>query len=662
MHNKLPQFWQELKRRKVVRVITVYAAAAFVILELVDIIAEPLKLPSWLLPVVIVLLSIGFIIAIIFSWIYDIHPEGGIVKTEPAHKEKKEEVPKSSNGWKIASFVSFAVIVCLIVLNVIPRPNQKNANEILDKSIAVIPFLSLSDDPEKQYLADGVMDAILLHLSKIEDLRVMSRTSVEQYRNTDKTVTEICEELDVAFLLEGNFRKYGDQARLIVQLIQPGTEDHVWANEYDREWKDIFAVESEVAQAIAKQLYAVITPEEKQLIEKIPTDNLTAYDFMQRSHNEGWRYVWTGKKEALDKAEAFTNKALEYDSAFAEAYVGLAFVSWGKHRLNPHLSESYLDSMRILADLALSFDDQLSEGYRARGLYYVEIKRTEEAIKEYDKAIGLNPNDWRAYMMKGYLYYYTDLVKAIDNFHRAISLHRGPNLPGILRQIGKCYARANFREKGINYMTEAVQLDDDSVTHFNGLTEIENAYGHFEKSIEYGEKAFTIDSTNTDVLALLGMNYCYLGQHDAYLEYYQKIEKADSMGITSFIDAFRIGHAHMMNGFKEKAEFFFKRGTELHNEKVLELDRGITTSPYTYYNVAAVYSFLGERDKAYKYLRLMNQPQRIPMYIVKDLTHDPFFESIRDEPEFQEIVRDVEAKHQAEHERVRQWMEENEML
>jgi len=210
--NKLSQFWQELKRRKVVRVITEYAASAFVILELVSIIVEPLKLPEWFLPMVIVLLCIGFIIAIILSWIFDIKPEGGIVKTDTATSEEIHASPPSSKGWKIVSYVSFVVIIALLILNVIPRSNRVKDISILDKSIAVLPFKSLSDDPEKQYLADGAMDAILLHLSKIEDLRVMSRTSVEQYRKTEKTATEICLELDVGFVLEGSFRKYGDQA------------------------------------------------------------------------------------------------------------------------------------------------------------------------------------------------------------------------------------------------------------------------------------------------------------------------------------------------------------------------------------------------------------------------------------------------------------------
>ena len=135
--NKLSQFWQELKRRKVTRTITVYAAAAFVILELTDIVAPSLGLPDWTPNLIIILLIVGFIIAVILSWIYDLHPEGGIVKTEPAEKVKAEDMPKSSNSWKIASYISFVVIVGLIVLNIIPRSNNK---KILEKSIAVLPL------------------------------------------------------------------------------------------------------------------------------------------------------------------------------------------------------------------------------------------------------------------------------------------------------------------------------------------------------------------------------------------------------------------------------------------------------------------------------------------------------------------------------------------
>ena len=228
--NKLSHFWQELKRRNVVRVVTVYAGAAFVILELVDIVAEPLKLPSWLLPVVIVLLSIGFIIAVILSWIYDIHPEGGMVKTEPAYKIKIEDIPKSSNSWKIASYISFVVIVALIVLNIIPRTGKK---EILEKSIAVLPFQNDSPDQE-MYFINGIMEEILDNLCKIADLRVVSRSSVEQYRNEPKPIPVVAEEMDVGYILEGSGQRDGDNIRLTVQLLDARKDQHIWSESYYR--------------------------------------------------------------------------------------------------------------------------------------------------------------------------------------------------------------------------------------------------------------------------------------------------------------------------------------------------------------------------------------------------------------------------------------------
>jgi len=658
------QFWQELKRRKVVRVITVYAAAAFVILELVSIIVDPLKLPEWTLPFMIVLLCVGFIIAVILSWVYDIHP-GGIVKTKPA-KEVTEVIPEKQSGinaWKIATYISVVVIIGLIIFNIFGRRGKGKDLAILDKSIAVLPFKSLSDDPEKQYLADGAMDAILLHLSKIQDLRVMARTSVEQYRVTDKTATVICQELDVAYLLEGSFQKYGDQARLILQLIEPGKEGHIWAKEYDRNWTDIFSVQSEVAQAIARELQAVITPEEKQLIEKAPTTSLTAYDFYQRGREEHVQY-WLDRtnREGLERAEGLYYKALEYDFTFAQAYTGLALVYENKYYWETFLTEDFLDSMLILADIALSYDNQLAEAYVIRGLYYGLNYKLEQAINEYDKAIKLNPNYWQTYWEKGGLYFYDDLIKSLENDHKAASLQRGSFLPSIYRRLGKTYAMAGFKEKSIYYIEEALKLDDDSAVFYSNLAEIKDCNGNFEKAIEFGTKSYLIDSTDGWITYLLGLDNCYLGQLEEYFKYFKKYDKLLKTHYRQHPwGTFRVGHAYWINGFKEEAEYYFNKGLEFHIE-MIELGRHYGHDFHTFYILAAMYAFLGEKDKAYENLRLVNKRQRMPLWMIKDITNDPLFDSIRDEPEFQQIVQDIKVKYQEEHERVRKWLEENDML
>ncbi|MGW8317051.1 MAG: hypothetical protein ACWGNV_15750, partial [Bacteroidales bacterium] len=242
--NKLIRLWHELKRRNVIRVITVYAATAFVILELVDILAPSLGLPQWTLNLVLVLLFVGLVIAVIVSWIYDFHPLGGIVKTEPIEKTAAIDAPRFSNSWKIASIISFIVILGLIVLHIFPRSGKQDN---LEKSIAVLPFINDSPEEEGMYFLNGSMESILDNLSRIQDLRVVSRTSVEQYRNNPKPIPQIAQEMNVAYVLEGSGLKHGDRIRLTLQLIDANHDTHVWSNSYDRKEEDVFDLYSEVS-------------------------------------------------------------------------------------------------------------------------------------------------------------------------------------------------------------------------------------------------------------------------------------------------------------------------------------------------------------------------------------------------------------------------------
>ena len=667
--NNLSQFWQELKRRNVVRVVSVYAAAAFVILELTDIVAPSLGLPDWTLNLIIILLSVGFIIAVILSWVFDVTPEG-IEKTKPSHKIEDADKPVSSNDWKIASYISFIVIIGLIVFNIMTRDNPSNETEILDKSIAVLPFKSLSDDPEKQYLADGAMEAIRVHLSKVEDLRVMSRTSVEQYRVTDKTVSEICQELGVTFLLEGSFQKYEDKARLTAMLVTPGKEGHEWAKEYDRSWVDILSVQSEVAQLIAGELQAVITPQEKQLIEKSPTTSLTAYDFYQRARAEHLKYqLNNNNRKALESAEDFYYKALEYDSTFAQVYTGLALTNYSKHinemlysgfQSDTYFEEEFLDSILILADAALSYDEQLAEAYTVKGKYYSAKGFIEQAIKEFDMAILFNPNDWMAYYGKGHLHsYYDDYLKAIENLQKAASINHGSELPRLLAEIGFAYLNIGINEKNIFYLQKALKLSDDSAVYYYSLAASERWLGNYEKAIEFGEKVYAIDSNITENLLMLAASYMYVEQNEESFNYIKEwIKKLENLGIHKINDMHRIGYIYWLNGYKQEADFYFNEQIKYCNRSN-ELGRQYSTLYWSYYDLAGVYAFMGKKDRAFENLRIFNQQQRIGRWMVTLINDDPLFNSIRDETEFQQIVHDVETKYQAEHERVRQWLEEN---
>lgn len=273
--------------------------------------------------------------------------------------------------------------------------------------------------------ADGVMDAILLHLSKIKELRVMSRTSVEQYRGTTKTTHQIGQELGVEYLLEGSFQKIGDDAKLIVQLIKAREESHIWADAYNRNWKDIFTVQSEVAQTIASELHAVITPEEKQILEKPPTTNLEAYDaFLQ-----GQFFYEKAVDIRSEKAIYWFKESIRLDSTFALPWTYLSMCYW-------RLSSSAL---------ATEFKDS---------------KRAAE------KALELDPSSATAIV---------NLGEILDNeydFEGAeekikLALRMDPDNPYVLRNAGRLYTKLGKAEESIYYCTRALQIDPLNRTALN---------------------------------------------------------------------------------------------------------------------------------------------------------------------------------------------------
>jgi adenylate cyclase len=525
--NRLAQFWQELKRRKVTRVITVYAAASFVILQLVEILAPSLRLPEWTMNLILVLLIVGFIIAVILSWIYDVHPEGGIVKTEPTDKVKEEDRAISSNSWRIASYISFVVIVALIVLNVVPRTNRAKEAEIFEKSIAVLPFTSLSDDPEKQYLADGVMDAILLHLSKIEDLRVMSRTSVEQYRVTEKKATEICQELDVTFVLEGSFRKYGDQARLIVQLIQSGKEDHAWAKKYDREWKDIFTVESEVAQSIAQELKAVITFDEKELIEKKHTENLDAYDFYLLGQNYAKD---SSRDDNIWKTIDYYQQAIALDSTYALAYSGIAGVYLYLVDFAIISPIEGFTKAKAYAMKALELNQDLENAHYQLGTVYQDYEYDFTAAEsEYIRALDINPNSHTAHL--SYAFYLSFMGRHDEALsHADIALKLDPlNSRSAKNNI---LFNAGYKSEALVLAEELRESYPNNPNNYWWCAVFYIELGRYEEALSRLDTQLALmgDDNISDEIGLQGFIYGRLDQKDEALKQQARLDELSLKG------------------------------------------------------------------------------------------------------------------------------------
>jgi TolB-like protein/Tfp pilus assembly protein PilF len=659
----LEQFWQELKRRKVIRVIIVYAAASFVILELASIIQEPFGLPDWTIKLVFVILCVGLAISIILSWIFDITPEG-IEKTKPPQDVSKEDKPASSKSWKIASYISFVVIAILIVFNILPRTNRPDKRTILEKSIAVIPFIDDSPGKDNVHIINGIMEDLLINLQSIKDLRVPGRTSVEQYRNNPKPVPEIAQELGVNYIIEGSGQKLGVHYTLRVQLLEGATGMHIWGRKFEQDiesMEDIVRFISEIAGTIADELQAVITPEEKKLIEKIPTTSLTAYELYQKGQEEFYTYYLDKDKiEALVNAKGFYRSALESDPAFAKAYAGLSQVYWYQlgRKWEGIRPDNCLDSVLIMANLGLKYDDKLVDGYILRGDYYTHSGNRELAIEEYDKALKLNPNHWTAYHQLGIFYIGYDFVKSLQYFYKAASLIHGPEEPAWLRRgIWAAHNHIGLIEKSDSYLLKALKLDGDSLEHYVFSSQTEIHSGNFEKAIALARKGYAIDSNRISILLRLGLSYLYLGQYEEAIKHFKNIgEPVETHTLTKMY----LGYAYWRIGSEKEAEKHILENIRRLNK--LKEQGEAATDLWIYYALAGGYAFLGEKDKAYENLRIYIK-QIVPHRAqVLGFKIDPLFDSIRDEPEFQQIVREAEAKYQAEHERVRKWLEENDML
>jgi TolB-like protein/Tfp pilus assembly protein PilF len=551
-----------------------------------------------------------------------------------------------------------SVFAVLYFSNIIGSGKQIKESE---KSIAVLPFKSLSDDPKNQYLADGMMDAILLHLSKIKDLKVLPRTSVEQYRGTTKAAHDIGQELDVEYLLEGSFQKFDDNARLIVQLIKANEESHKWANEYNSKWSEVFSMQSEVAQTIAKELYASITPEEKELIEKIPTGNIAAYNLYLKANNYLKEYEKIRELSSYNTAVNLYKSALEIDSTYAKAYTGLANAYFDRYQWETYFKENYLDSMRVLANKALSIDDQLDEAYNLKGRYYTLTSDHDKALENFDKALEFNPNNYLAYLSKGtiFSYYRGDYVKGIDNYHKALTLVRGNERPSILRALGSRYLEVGFIDKAKYYYQGALDLNRDSADYLKNLAWAEFSLENFEKALNLAKKENEINSTSLSDLII----YIVPLGHDeeAYIHANKLIKHFEKSGELNLLQSYLIGYAFWQVGKYEEAKKYFDQQIK-YSEESIKLKRNVEQWKAAYYDLAATYAFLGNKEKAYKYLDEFNTMNFFNLFWISLTKHNPFMASISNEVRYQKILQNMEAEYQAEHERVRKWLEEKGML
>src|SRR5712692_8734765 len=370
-------FLAELKRRNVYKVAVAYAVVGWLLIQIATQVFPFFEIPNWGVRLIVLLIVAGFPIALVIAWAFELTPEG-LKRTEAADDTP---MPQSRyRAWIFVVIIAGAMSLGLFFLGRYSAPKQTGPAEIPAKSIAVLPFENRSEEKANAYFADGIQDEILTRLSKIADLKVISRTSTQHYKSTPENLRDIARQLSVAYIVEGSVQKSGEAVRVNVQLIKADNDSHLWADTFDRKLTDIFSVESEVAKAIADQLRAHLTGKEEQVIAAKPTDDSEAYDAYLR----GLAYTLKAGNTPASALgpQKYLREAVRLDPKFALGWALLSYVeALGYLTRNLQPTVALCEESRQAAETALTLDPNLGEAVLAKGFYHYAC------LKDYDTAV-----------------------------------------------------------------------------------------------------------------------------------------------------------------------------------------------------------------------------------------------------------------------------------
>ena len=450
---KIDNFFAELKRRNVYKVAVAYAVVAWLTIQAASIFLPVFNAPQWAMQIVILILVVGFPIALAFSWAFEITPEG--IVREP------EVNPNASithhTGRKIVALTIVLAVIAtglLIFQFVRARSTSPFAATISNKSIAVLPFDNLSGDPQNAYFSEGVQDEILTRLAKIAELKVISRTSTQRFKSAPNDLRQIAQQLGVANILEGSVQKANDQVRVNVQLINALTDAHLWAETYDRKLTDIFAVESEIARTVAETLRAKLTGTAEHVLASRPTENPEAHQLYLKG-----RFFWNKRTtENIRKAIDYFQQAIEKDPAYALAYAGLG----DAHALLPIYAATApnedVPAALAAARKAVELDDSLAEAHTSLAnalLFNVQLAAAEP---EFRRALELNPNYATAHQ------WYGECLQGEGRFAEAVAeLQRAQELDPLSLIINASYGcvlgEAGRHDEAVAQLHKTLEMD-----------------------------------------------------------------------------------------------------------------------------------------------------------------------------------------------------------
>ncbi len=669
-------FLAELKRRNVYKVGVAYAVVAWLLIQIATQVFPFFEIPNWAVRLVVLLLILGFPVALVLSWVFEITPEG--IKRESEIERGKSIRPQT--GRRIVGLTIVVAIIAagLLAFQLLRSKSpadavsttiaSRPAAEILAKSIAVLPFENLSDDKSNAYFASGIQEELLTRLSKIGDLKVISRTSTEKYKAAPTSLREVAQQLGVGTVLEGSVQKAADQVRVSVQLINALNDSHLWAETYDRKIADLFQVETEIAQKIAGALEAKLSGREKKDISGVGTNNSETYD----AYLHGLTLSRSSMQSAVDNSIQYFRRAVELDPKFAEAWAELSIAESLKYYF-PQTNETQKGRARTAVETAMRLAPDMVDTHAALGLfYYYCLKDFDRALSELQIAKERDPNNANTIFSislvkrrQGKMYEAVALqeqatrldplngdictnlagtyrgIRKIPEaralFDRALSI--APNDLGVMAQKAETFLAEGNADAAWKILS-AVKFPP---TEFGFATTIQTLI--YQRRYKDAEEILTAAWNDTSLpplfrsFGLVGLAHLRLGRGDragaqqlfAQVETELKKLRANGENSPFVFDVLIETEAYL--GHREEVE-------QLAQEIMQRMRSDLWESPRQEEVIARAYFVLGDLDRAFPMLQHVLSVPYVFALTPAMLRADPDWDPIRNDPRFQKLCED----------------------
>ncbi len=571
------------------------------------------------------------------------------------NNDTNEAVIKRSNiNRYIIAITSIAIVAIIYFFKDHFTSSKSNTNK--EKSVAFLPFENLSEDNSNLYFINGVMESSRNNLQKIKDLRVISRTSTEKYRKNPKTVSEIAEELQVNYLIEGSGQKIGNEVLLSIQLIDANADSPIWSEQYKYELNDVFELQNTIAKKIAFAIEANVTPKELELIDKIPTKNLLAYDF----YLKGLEHQNEQSEAGLNKAIVNFEKAIEEDSKYANAYAQIAICYY--YLDSNKIEKKYLDKLNEYADNALLYDATSELPLIAKALYYINTNEFKLAIPYLEKALEYNPNASSAVLILSDLYarVVPDTDKYLTYALKGIKLNVGANdsvsKSYIYLHLSNALVQNGFAKEASEYIEASLKYNPSNpyAPYLKNFIDYAN-----NKDLKMLTSKMSIewqkDTTRADITQELAKMYYFQEDYTNALFYY---EKYIDILATNKIDLYpaeniKIAYSYKKMGFSEKAEQYLKKYKDY-----LEKDESI----YKDASLAVLYLYENMPDKAIEAYNTFGLHDGFQYWVLLFIREDPLLKRLENHPKYEETIGKIEAQFWKKHNKLKETLEEEKLL